>query len=67
MLQLRADSKPYYMRLLLVGTPRGIDFNLVTMTLKQIPGVTEIHDLRIWSLTTSKIAMSVHLALGELS
>ena len=47
------------------GTPRGLHFNDVRTSLKSIKGVTAIHNLRIWSLTTTKIALSVHLALGE--
>ena len=34
-------------------------------SLLSISGVKYVHNLRIWSLTTSKITMSVHLAIGK--
>jgi len=48
----------------MTGTPRGISFNEVKECLCSIDGVRELHNLRLWSLTVSKTAMSVHLALG---
>ena len=42
-----------------------MDFKEVKQSLLSISGVKEIHNLRIWSLTMDKIALSVHLALGK--
>ena len=55
------------MHVLMEGTPRGIAFNDVRRVLSGIPGVVELHNLRIWSLTLSKTALAVHLALGKYS
>lgn len=46
------------------GIPKGIDFNEVRETLLQVKGVYVVHNLRIWSLSMDKIAMSAHLAIG---
>ena len=47
------------------GTPRNISFQQVKEALSHIEGVKQTHDLNIWALTTSKCAVSVHLAIGE--
>ncbi|ELT87571.1 hypothetical protein CAPTEDRAFT_142357 [Capitella teleta] len=51
------------LNVLMEGTPKGIDFQDVRQALCTIPGVRELHNLRIWSLTVSKVALSVHLAV----
>lgn len=53
------------MNVLMEGTPKGLDFNEVRDALYSIPGVVEVHNLRMWSLTISKTACSVHLAVGK--
>lgn len=47
------------------GSPRGIDFLEVADALTNLKGVQRVHNLRIWSLTLNKVALSVHLAIGE--
>jgi len=47
------------------GTPKGLDFNEVKRVLFSINGIKEIHNLRIWSLTMDKNAVSVHLAVEK--
>lgn len=47
--------------ILLEGTPAGIDLAQVRESLSQLPGVTGLHDLHIWSLTSNVHAMSVHV------
>lgn len=44
--------------------PRGLDFQEVAASLLALEGVIRVHDLRIWSLTMDKIALSVHLAIN---
>ncbi len=46
---------------LMESTPEGIDPSDVEDVLKTIPGVKEVHDLHIWSVSAKKIALSVHL------
>ncbi|KAG5450605.1 Zinc transporter 2 [Clonorchis sinensis] len=48
---------------LMEATPRGLDFNDVKNALNDVPGVVELHNLRMWSLTMNKTAVSVHLAI----
>ncbi|XP_013393819.1 zinc transporter 2 isoform X3 [Lingula anatina] len=48
---------------LMEATPRNIDFKAVKQSFLEIPGAREVHNLRIWSLTTSKLALAVHIAI----
>lgn len=50
-----------------LGIPKGIDFIDVRSTLLNIPGVVTVHNLRVWSLSLDKVAMSTHLAIGKRS
>ena len=49
-----------------IATPRDLNFNDVKDALQAVDGVKEVHNLRLWSLTTNKTALSAHLAIGEL-
>lgn len=48
-----------------LGLPRGMSFSEVAVALQSLNGVIKVHDLRIWSLTMDKVALSVHLAVDE--
>ncbi|XP_022311490.2 proton-coupled zinc antiporter SLC30A2-like [Crassostrea virginica] len=50
---------------LMEGTPRGIDITSVRNSFLKLPGVKDVHDLRLWSLSMDKIALSVHLAVDS--
>ena len=49
----------------LPGTPRGLDFAEIRQSFYDFKEVRDIHDLRIWSLSMDKTALSVHLAVGK--
>lgn len=49
--------------ILLEATPAGIDPVAVRTTLKSVPGVAEVHDLHIWTVTSGVIAASAHLEI----
>lgn len=44
-----------------LGTPRKINIDLLRTDILKLPNVTSIHDLHVWSLTNSKMAMSAHI------
>uniref|UniRef100_A0A0R3RNM1 ZT_dimer domain-containing protein n=1 Tax=Elaeophora elaphi TaxID=1147741 RepID=A0A0R3RNM1_9BILA len=46
------------------GSPSSINFRAVFDSLEHINGVVKVHNLRIWSLTLDKIAISVHLEIA---
>jgi cobalt-zinc-cadmium efflux system protein len=52
--------------LVLDAVPPGIDPDAVRDYLASLPGVTEVHDLHIWGLSTTQVALTSHLVVpGE--
>ena len=47
--------------LALDATPRGIDTKTVREWLVARPGVSEVHDLHIWAMSTTETALTAHL------
>ncbi len=47
--------------ILMESTPEGVSPHEIEKDLKSIPGVKEVHDLHVWSVSTQKIALSAHL------
>ncbi len=50
---------------LLEGTPSDVNITSLRESLASVSGVTDVHDLHVWSLTSSMNAMSVHAVLAE--
>ncbi|MGG7552614.1 cation diffusion facilitator family transporter [Chryseobacterium arthrosphaerae] len=46
---------------LLEGTPKDVDIHGLRKSLEEVPGVKNIHDLHVWSLTSGVNAMSAHV------
>ncbi|HEY1752466.1 MAG TPA: cation diffusion facilitator family transporter [Caulobacteraceae bacterium] len=49
------------LRLALAGVPPGVDEAGVARYLAALPGVTEVHDLHIWGMSTTETALTAHL------
>lgn len=49
--------------LALDGVPPGIELVAVRTYLEQREGVTEVHDLHIWAMSTTETALTVHLVM----
>jgi cobalt-zinc-cadmium efflux system protein len=49
--------------LILDAIPRYIDHHGVQTYLAQLPGVSAIHDLHIWGLSTREVALTAHLVM----
>ncbi len=47
--------------LALAGVPAGIDRGGVAAYLAALPGVTDVHDLHIWGMSTTETALTAHL------
>jgi cobalt-zinc-cadmium efflux system protein len=51
--------------ILLEAAPRGIDTRAVGERLARAPGVVEVHDLHIWTITSGFPALSAHVLVGQ--
>jgi cobalt-zinc-cadmium efflux system protein len=51
--------------ILLEATPRHISLSEVERRIAGIPGVREVHDLHVWTLTSGVVAMSGHAVVGD--
>jgi cobalt-zinc-cadmium efflux system protein len=47
--------------ILLEGVPEGVDLAKVREALLTVAGVTSIHDLHVWALTSGKVSLTVHV------
>ena len=53
------------LEVLMEATPPGISHNLVKSTFLSVEGIRQVHNLRIWSLTTNKTALAAHLVIDH--
>ena len=53
--------------ILMEGTPPNIDLALLERKLMDIPGVTAVQDLHVWTVTSGFDAMSCHLVVADIS
>ncbi|MBS7808596.1 cation diffusion facilitator family transporter [Variovorax sp. PCZ-1] len=49
------------LNILLEGTPEGLSLDDVSKAILAIPGITSLHDLHVWVLTSGKNSMTVHV------
>jgi cobalt-zinc-cadmium efflux system protein len=50
-------------RMSLDAVPEGIDMTEVRRYLSGLAGVGEVHDLHVWSMSTTETALTVHLVM----
>ncbi len=53
------------MNLALDAVPEGIDLRQIHLYFAQLPGVTGVHHLHVWGLSTTETALTVHLVLSD--
>lgn len=47
------------------AVPRGIDIDEVEKALSELDGIQGVHHTHIWSISSSQIALSCHIVLGQ--
>jgi cobalt-zinc-cadmium efflux system protein len=50
-------------QLALHAVPAGVDAEAVRRHLCALPGVSQVHDLHIWGMSTTETALTVHLVM----
>ncbi|MCA9864649.1 MAG: cation transporter, partial [Thermomicrobiales bacterium] len=52
--------------ILLESAPRGVDTGRIEADASQVPGVVALHDLHVWALTPSFVALSAHVEVESM-
>ena len=55
------------LNILLEGTPRGISLEAVESAMRKIAGVSDVHDLHLWSIGSEKHALSAHVKIVDMA
>src|SRR5579875_533319 len=55
------------LHILLEGTPRVINMDEIRGAVRGVPGVVDVHDLHVWSLTAQSHALACHVRVGEMA
>ena len=53
------------LHLLFDGVPDQLDLREVQALLESLPGVKRVHDLHVWAMGTSQVALTAHLAMPD--
>jgi cobalt-zinc-cadmium efflux system protein len=51
--------------ILMEETPTGIDADAVARAIVDVPGVTSVHDLHVWTITSGFDALAAHVLVGR--
>ena len=55
------------LRALLEGVPAHLSVDEIGQALAAVPGVSSVHDLHVWTLSSNRIALSAHLLVESFS
>ena len=55
------------LNILLEGTPRGMSLEEVESTVRAINGVSDVHDLHVWSIGSENHALSAHVKIADMA
>ena len=52
-------------RIFLEAAPRGVDVDAIGRDMVAQPGVSEVHDLHVWEVSSGFVALSAHIRVGR--
>ena len=55
------------LNILLEGTPRGMSLEAVESAMRKIAGVSDVHDLHLWSIGSENHALSAHVKIADMA
>src|SRR5205823_7928804 len=47
------------------GAPRGLDLDRLRAHLSGVPGVVDVHDLHVWTITSGMPVLSAHIVVSD--
>lgn len=50
-------------KILMEGTPTNVDFRQAVTAIHHVQGISDVHDVHLWSITSGKNALSCHVVL----
>lgn len=53
--------------ILLEGPPRGLDLSATRNEIRGVTGITALHDLHVWSISSEHLALSAHIVVQDQS
>ena len=53
------------LRALLEGVPAHLSLEQIGRALAAVPGVSSVHDLHVWTLSSNRVALSAHLLVAD--
>ncbi|MNS32449.1 Cadmium, cobalt and zinc/H(+)-K(+) antiporter [compost metagenome] len=53
------------LHILMEGVPRGLDLNQLVADVRAIPGVVDMHELHVWSISSGLTSLSCHLLIED--
>lgn len=51
------------LNILLEGVPEGVALAEIKQAIANVPGVTNVHDLHIWAISSGKVSLTVHVCV----
>jgi cobalt-zinc-cadmium efflux system protein len=54
------------LNILLEGTPRGVSLTDIRTAMEAVEGVTNVHDLHVWSLGSQSRALACHVTIADI-
>ena len=54
------------LNILLEGTPRGMNLDEIERAVRAIAGVSDVHDLHVWSIGSENHALSAHVKISDM-
>jgi len=51
------------LRMTVQAVPEGVDIDKVRSFLRELPGVTDVHDLHVWAMSTRENVLTAHLVV----
>jgi cobalt-zinc-cadmium efflux system protein len=55
------------LNILLEGTPRGMSLEAVESAMRRVAGVSDVHDLHVWSIGSENHALSAHVKIADMA